>query len=318
MCWSINAFDVYSFSTCAHVSSGHVDALVEQNRSENVIYLDFWKAFDTVPRNILLSKLERCGFDGRTVRWMRNWSDRRIQRVVVHSSMSRWRQVTSGVPQGSVLGPVLLSIFINDIDSGIECTLSKLADDTKLSGAVDTPEGRDASQRDPDKLGKWAHVKLMRFNKAKGKVLHLGRGNHWHQDRLGHERIESSPAEEDLGILVDEKLHMSQQGALNSPEGQPYPGLLQKKHGQQVEGGDSAPLLCSGETLSGVLRPALESSAQERHGPVGAGPEEGHKNDQRDGTPLLWGKAERVGVVQPGEEKAPGRPYCSLSIQKES
>lgn len=76
--------------------------------------------------------------------------------------------------------------------------------------------------------------------------------------------------------------------------------------------GNSPFVLRSGETPPAVLRPALGSSAQERHGPVGAGPEEGHKNEQRDGEPLLWGKAERVGVVQPGEERAPGRPYCSL------
>jgi len=74
---------------------------------------------------------------------------------------------------------------------------------------------------------------------------------------------------------------------VGGPQGQPYPGLHQKQCGQQVKGGDSTPLLCSGESPSAVLCAALKPSAQDRHGPVGAGPEEGHKPGQRDGTALL-------------------------------
>ena len=85
---------------------------------------------------------------------------------------------------------------------------------------------------------------------------------------------------------------------------QNYPGLHQKQHDQD-ERGDPAPLLCAGEASPGVLRPDVESSVQEKHVALEACPEEGHKNELRDGTPLLRGQAERAGAVQPGEEKAP-------------
>jgi len=89
----------------------------------------------------------------------------------------------------------------------------------------------------------------------------------------------------------------------HSPETQPYPGLHQKKGGQQVEGGDPAPLLCAGETSPGELHPDVESSVQMRYGCVGECPEKGHKNDLRDGSVSLWGQAKSAGALQPGEER---------------
>jgi len=105
--------------------------------------------------------------------------------VVISGTESTWRPVASGVPRQSVLGPVIFKIFINDLDDGAECTLDKVADDTKPGGVADTPERHAASQRDLDKLEKWTDRNLTLINKRKRKVLHLGRKNPMQQYKLG-------------------------------------------------------------------------------------------------------------------------------------
>ncbi|GAB0205375.1 mitochondrial enolase superfamily member 1 [Grus japonensis] len=112
------------------------------------------------------------GLDKWSIQCVGNWLTGHTQTVVVNSSFSNWQPVTSGVPQGSILGPMLFNIFISDLDDGIKCTLMKFTDDTKLSGEVDTSEERATLQEDLHRLEEWANKNLMKFNKDKRKALH--------------------------------------------------------------------------------------------------------------------------------------------------
>ena len=176
----------------------------------------------------------------------------------------------SYIPQGSML----FNIFVGNVDSGIECTLSKFADDTKPSGAVDTLEGRDL-----DRLERSVCANLMKFNKAKCTVLLLDWGNLRHRYRLGIEWLESSPEEKSLGVSTDERFGMSWQCLLAAQKANTVLGCIKRS----VTSRSREVILpfCSHETQPGVLHPDLEPTTQEGHGAVGANPEEGHEDDQR-------------------------------------
>ncbi|PKU48942.1 rna-directed dna polymerase from mobile element jockey-like [Limosa lapponica baueri] len=111
------------------------------------------------------------------------------------------------------------------------------ADDTKLSSTVDMPEGQNVIQRDLDKIEKWVRMNIMKLNNSICRVLHLGWGNPWYQYKLGDEEIESGPAEKGLGVLVDEKLHMSQQCVLVSQKARHILGCIKRSVASRLREG---------------------------------------------------------------------------------
>ena len=177
--------------------------MVDRRRAIGVVYLDFFKAFDTVSLHVLISKLERDGFEELTTQWVRNWSDGHSQRVAVNGSVSRWRLVMSGVPQGFILGPVLFDIFINDIDSGIECTFSKSADDNKLRGAVDATDGRYAIQRSQNRIDKGAQVDSNEAQQGLVQGAALGLGQSQICAQTGRRSHGDAPSLETFKVRLD-------------------------------------------------------------------------------------------------------------------
>uniref|UniRef100_A0A452HYE6 Reverse transcriptase domain-containing protein n=1 Tax=Gopherus agassizii TaxID=38772 RepID=A0A452HYE6_9SAUR len=184
---------------------------LDKGNAVDLIYLDFSKAFDTVPHGELLVKLEKMGINMKIERWIRNWLKGRLQRVVLKGELSGWKEVTSGVPQGSVLGPILFNLFITDLGTKSGNVLIKFADDTKLGGIANTEKDRDIIQEDLDDLVNWSNSNRMKFNSEKCKVMHLGINNKNFRYTLGTHQLEATEEEKDLGVLVDHRMTMSRQ-----------------------------------------------------------------------------------------------------------
>ena len=184
---------------------------LDKGQPVDLIYLDFAKAFDKVPFIRLLKKLEAHGIGGYILQWIKNWLNSRRQKVCINKVFSEWIEVTSGVPQGSVLGPVLFLIYINDLDCDIISKIGKFADDTKMCKAVSSSQDIEILQSDLNSLHKWSNDWQMQFNVDKCSVIHVGHNNKLSNYKLGNSDLKSSDSERDLGVIMDSSMKFSEQ-----------------------------------------------------------------------------------------------------------
>ncbi|MEW8547283.1 MAG: reverse transcriptase domain-containing protein, partial [Candidatus Thiodiazotropha sp.] len=187
---------------------------IDQGLEVDVIYLDFSKAFDKVPHKRLLRKISGYGIKGNVLNWISEFLSNRKQRVIINGISSDWRNVTSGIPQGSVLGPILFLIFINDMPKAIQCLVKLFADDAKLYQIVKSDQDRVDLQDDIVSSKNWTDTWKMIFNIKKCKHLHLGSittDSRYHMpSELGNVQIDKVEEEKDLGVVIDSKLNFRQ------------------------------------------------------------------------------------------------------------
>ena len=200
----------------------------------DVIYMDFQKAFDTVPHRRLITKIEAHGISGRLLGWLTNFLADREQRVVVNGTRSSTAKVTSGVPQGSVLGPVLFLLFINDLPIGISNFIKMFADDTKLYSGLRTADD-DSLQVDLDLLQDWSSKWLMRCHPEKCKVMKLGRQRSNIQYQMNNVILEEIEVEKDLGVHMDNQLSFKSHVAFATAKANRVVGVIRRSFDNLTE-----------------------------------------------------------------------------------
>uniref|UniRef100_A0A8C3I5X8 Reverse transcriptase domain-containing protein n=1 Tax=Chrysemys picta bellii TaxID=8478 RepID=A0A8C3I5X8_CHRPI len=201
---------------------------VDKGHPVDIVYLGFQKAFDKVPHQRLLHKLSCHGIRGKVLSGIENWLKDREQRVGINGKFSKWRGVTSGVPQGSVLGPILFNLFINDLEKGVKSEVAKFADDTKLLKIVKTKADCEELQKDLPKLSDWATKWQIKFNVDKCKVMHIGRNNPNYTYNMMGANLATTNQEKDLGVIVDSSLKTSTQCAAVVKKANKMLGIIKK------------------------------------------------------------------------------------------
>ena len=176
--------------------------IIDSGNPVDAIYLDCKKAFDTVPHKRLIKKLESYGIVGKVLNWIKSFLNGRSQKVIVKGVSSDTLPVLSGVPQGSVLGPILFLIFINDLLDGIKSGGKLFADDSKLFKMIQSETDRDILQEDLLKLQEWSRKWLLEFNEKKCKVMHIGRSNPGFEYQMNGVKLDVTNEEKDLGVYV--------------------------------------------------------------------------------------------------------------------
>ena len=188
----------------------HWTDILDDHGALDAIYLDFAKAFDIVPHERLLLKVENHGIKGNALKWIRDFLSNCQQRVVIIGTHSAWAPVTSGIPQGSVLGPLLFVIFVNDMPDVVKSFLYMFADDAKLFTRVNATDGISQLQDDFNALSNWADTWQLTSNATKCKAMHLGNKNPKTTYSLttsaGVSQLEPTQAEKDLRVMVDDQL----------------------------------------------------------------------------------------------------------------
>jgi hypothetical protein len=186
---------------------------IDDGTPVDIFYLDFSKAFDSVPHERLMIKLQSKGISGEAYDWLRAWLMDRTQRVRIGDDLSSEEKVDSGVPQGTVLGPCLFGVHIDDIDEVAKLIelLLKFADDCKGKKSIMSDRDRDALQKTLDKLCEWADKWGMAFNKEKCKILHVGNNNPSYDYYMQGTKLATIEEERDVGVLVHKSLKPSRQ-----------------------------------------------------------------------------------------------------------